>query len=408
MKTICFVVPTFPSISETFVVNQIIAAKKNGFKIKILVKWLGDISQSSQEQLILEHQLLRDVIVERSTFPKNKFKRYFKALLFIFLNFQFWNKLRSTEVKYKDKFIVLPYKIMFYKALKGIDVFHIQFAVAGLDLAVMKKVGVIKSEFITTFHGYDAHYSNDADLNKLQQCYFDLLNFSENITVNTPFLGKQVLRLGNVSNKLHVIPMGIDVNSFVNNKKRNILEKQIIKLLSIGRLIELKGFRYAIEAVNILVKQGYNLKYSIIGEGEEKKNLETLISNLNLENHVFLIDKKSQIEIRKILAVHDIFLMSSIIDSTGRGEAQGVVTAEAQASGLPVITFNCGGIPYTLKQDLTGFIVPEKNVSKYAEAIALLIKNPVMYDKMSKAAVQFATQNFSNEIMGQRFAKLYN
>lgn len=408
MKTICFVVPAFPKPTQTFVLQQVLAAKSLGYNVKILTKRIENIAGSTQEKLIFQNQILENVITEKYSIPKNKILRCTNAVLLIAKNFRIWKTLIKTEKNCKEKFLVLPFKISFYKGLKNIDVFHIQFAVAGVNLAKMKGVGLIKARFVTTFHGYDAHYSTLEQKNELKIRYKQLLNLSEYITVNTPYLAAQVEKLGNISNKLHIIPMGIAVDFFKNKPKVGALQTEKVKLISIGRLIEFKGFTYAIQAVKLLVNLGYNVEYTIIGEGVLKSSLETLISKLNLEKHVFLVGKKTQEEIKNNFNKHHIFLMSSVIDSTGRGETQGVVTAEAQAAGLPIVAFNCAGIPYTIANQVTGLLVPEKNINKYAEAIAALINNPDKYRKMSQAAVQYSKNNFSNSIMGQRFAELYN
>mgnify|MGYP000589667063 CR=1 FL=1 len=408
MKTVCFVVRSFPVVSQTFVVNQIIAAKKQGFKVKILTKNLNDNSNSSQEKLIIQHDLRADVLIENYAIPRSKITRFTLALWLIISNFNSWLILKKDLDNYKDRLLKLPFKIAFYKALKKIDVFHIQFAVAGLDLAKMKALGLLHGKLVTTFHGYDAHYSTEGELSNLKKRYAYLIAQSETITVNTPFLERQVVKLGAVVHKMHIIPMGIEVDYFKPVKKNTLPKNKQVELLSIGRLIEFKGFYYAIQAVKHLVNQGYNVKYTIVGEGQLQEELDNLIISLQLENHVVLAGKKSQTAIKKILHESHIFLMSSIIDRTGRGETQGVVTAEAQAAGLPVVAFNCGGIPYTIEQGVTGILVPEKQAFEYAEAITSIIDSPKKHEMMSQAAVAFVADNFTNVLMGKRFAELYD
>lgn len=99
--------------------------------------------------------------------------------------------------------------------------------------------------------------------------------------------------------------------------------------------------------------------------------------------------------------------MSSVTDATGRCETQGVVTAEAQAMGLPVVAFNSGGVPYTIHDGETGILVKEKDVDRYAQAILEMINDSEKYQAMSVRAREFAVANFSREYMTKQFMTLY-
>src|SRR5690606_13074021 len=184
--------------------------------------------------------------------------------------------------------------------------------------------------------GYDAHFETQDRLILLQQRYRLLLKYSQYLTINTNYLSKKVQLLGGEIGKIKIIPMGIDLEFFQSKSEKSISAKATIQLISIGRLVELKGFEYAVKSVKILVDKGFDVQYTIVGEGKDKDTLLQLISKLNLTESVFLVGAKSQTDIKILLEENHIFLMSSITDSTNRAEAQGVVVAEAQAMGLPV------------------------------------------------------------------------
>ena len=405
MKKICFVVPEFPSVSATFITNQIVSAKQQGFEVCVLTYKLGGFEQASQQELIEEYDILKDTIEIDYQIPKSKVKQVIVGLLYIFKYFKYWIKPSQTPIKHR--ILNWPFLIHFYKKFRYIDVFHIQFALGGVSIAEMKENGLLKGKLITTFHGHDAHFNNDKVLKHLQNRYKTLFSFSDYVTVNTQFLKSQVVSLGCDREKLRVIPMAIDVTFFKSKKPKKLSVKKIVKLISIGRLIEFKGFAYAIEAVKLLVDNNVNVHYTIIGEGKLLQPLQNQIKHLKLQDHVELVGKKSQIEIRELLEGHHIYLMSSVTNTKGRCETQGVVTAEAQAMGLPVVAFNSGGIPYTLIDGETGFLVPEKDVGAYAQAITNLIKFPDIYSQMSCQAREFSVENFSIELMIKRFKVLY-
>lgn len=405
MKTICFVLPNFPAVSETFVTNQIIGAKNQGYQVSVLTSRLIALEQSTQRELIENHALLKDTIVLDYNIPKSKFKRLVVGFFIIIKYFRYWSKPLPISVKYR--FLSLPFLIRFYHNFKHINVFHVQFAMGSIGIAEMKEIGLLQSKLITTFHGHDAHFKNEKELTFLKNTYKIVFKVSEYITVNTPYLETQVLALGSHKALLNVIPMAIDIAYFKPESLKELPVGWTVNLISIGRLIEFKGFDYAIQAIKRLVDKGLNVHYTIVGDGILFESLQDQIQTLQLTNYVTLVGKKSQDEIKTLLAMHHIYLMSSITNAKGRCETQGVVVAEAQAMGLPVVAFNSGGVPYTLCDGETGFLVAEKDVDAYTEAILNLMSDSKRYQTMSIQAREFVVKNFSKNLMSERFVSLY-
>lgn len=408
MKTICFVVSSFPRVSETFVVNHVIEAKLHGFKTLLLTKRLLPINASSQKELLDKHAVLKSVTQIDYGIPRSKSKRRFKAFILIIRYLKYW--FQFNNVSFRKRFSTLPFQLAFYNQFKEVSVFHVQFATAGIELAKMKAVGLLKGEVVTTFHGYDAHFNSEESLAILKKRYQLLLKHSKYVTVNTPYLAEQVDAIMPSSSmaKVVVIPMGINLKFFKPKYGKDIAGKTVVKLISVGRLIEFKGFAYAIKSIRKVVDMGFPVTYTIVGDGVLNDELQELIIRLKLVDHVFLVGAKNQNEIKGLFDTHDIFLMSSVADETQRRETQGVVTAEAQAMGLPVVAFNNGGIPYTIVPNKTGLLVPEKNVDAYAAAIVTLLEQPEMYIEMHLAARKFISANFCSTSLAKRFFELYN
>jgi len=408
MKTICFVVPTFPNTSETFVTNHVLRAKSHGYTTMVLTRQKLPLERSSQKELLIKHDILKTVQTYNFKIPKAKIPRAFKTVVFLVKYLKYW--LQFKELSFKQRYTILPFQLDFYKQFKEVSVFHIQFADAGLELAKMKAIGLISGDIITTFHGYDAHYKDDNQLKDLKSRYKLLLQNSKYITVNTPYLSTQVKSFlkAEYHTKLRVIPMGIDLSFFKTKQNKVIAANTTVHLISVGRLIPFKGAAYAIQSVKKVVDKGYNVQYTIVGEGEERAKLAQMIIDLKLEHHVFLVGAKNQKEIKTLFESHDLFLMSSVTDTANRAETQGVVTAEAQAMGLPVVAFHSGGVPYTILDGKTGFLVKEKDVTAYAESIITLLENPDVYKMMSVTAKAFVLQHFCSSALASQFFELYD
>ncbi len=405
MKTICFVVPNFPVASETFVTNQIIALKKKGYNVCVLAHNLKAIEQSTQKKLLEEYGILENVVEINYKLPKSNIVRLGLGIIPIIKYFKYW--LKTPHLSIKHRFTNLPYVLNFFSNFRHVDVFHIQFANGGKPIEVMSENGFLQAKIITTFHGHDAHYKNDKELKSLQQRYKNLFTVSNFVTVNTSYLVPKVMALGCDKNKIEVVPMGIDTEYFNTKISKQLPVDDVVKLISIGRLIKLKGFDLAIDAVKLLVAKGLNIKYTIVGTGQKYNHLQNKIKALQLEKQVELVGYKNQAEIKGLLKSNHIYLMSSITNAKGQAEAQGIVSAEAQAMGLPVIAFDSGGVPDTILNEQTGLLVAEKDIDVYAKAIFKLINDPQRYKMMSLKAQEYANNVYSIDVIANQFLALY-
>ena len=405
MKTICYISKSFPHKSETFIVNQIVAAIKRDYHVLILTNNFLSINSSSQEVLFSKYSLVDKVRKIDFNISKNKVLKLFQLLILHAKYFKY--VIKNVEMSARTRFIKLPFKIRFYEKFINVDTFHIQFGNAGFDIILMKKIGLIKSKFIITFHGYDAHWNGEVDFVRKTKLYKDVFKYCEIITCNSLYLKNKLVLLGCPIEKISIIPMGIDMDLFTPIYKEKKVVSESLNLVSVGRLIELKGHKYAIESIQKLVLNGYNIKYNIVGDGEQYNYLKKMIDELSLNGIVKLHGFKSQSEIREMLSNSDVFLMPSITDASGRGEAQGQVTAEAQAMGLPVVAFDSGGVSETIMNNESGILVTEKDINAFAEAIKSLLNNELLRIKMGETAQDFIKEKFNLKLNSELFFKLY-
>jgi colanic acid/amylovoran biosynthesis glycosyltransferase len=302
------------------------------------------------------------------------------------------------------------HKVIQYHGKLDFDIFHCHFGPNGLIAAWLKELGLLNGTIITTFHGYDANFNELYD----KKYYYSsssqnwsrlVFKHSYIITANTPYLMKQVIELGADPNRIELLPMGVDTSFFIPNENQH--KQENIQLLSVGRLVKWKCHELGIQVVKNLIKEGFSLKYFIIGDGIERQNLERLIEILHLKKNVKMLGARNQSEVKKWMQESDVFLMTSAYDDSGRRETQGVVTAEAQACGLPVVAFRSGGIPYTLEERKTGFLAEEKNVSEFTQHLRKLCTNETLRKKMGQNARKFVEDNFCQIKLAQKQISLY-
>lgn len=183
-----------------------------------------------------------------------------------------------------------------------------------------------------------------------------------------------------IQQKIVVIRNGID--SFPLRSKKEAREelskndtvlhtKQTDEQIWVGTISELhktKGLTYALQAIKEVTEILPNIVFVIMGEGEQREELERQIRTENLHQHVFLlghIDNASS-----YLSALDIFTLSSI------SEGLPYTLLEAGHAGLPVVTSRVGGIPEVITHNEIGYLVSAKESHAIATALRHLINSP--------------------------------
>ena len=170
---------------------------------------------------------------------------------------------------------------------------------------------------------------------------------------------------------------------------------------TISELHKNKGLEYLIRAVKILCQSAAaDLTLVIIGEGEERKNLEDLIKELKLENTVFLLGRRENAA--QYLKAFDIFTLTSVT------EAFPYTILEAGAAGLPVVASGVGGIPEIIKSMESGILVKPRSPSEIAKALEFFLANPAKMSQFGQTLQQRVVKEFSTTRMVKQTIDVYN
>lgn len=195
---------------------------------------------------------------------------------------------------------------------------------------------------------------------------------------------KSLLKLyPKLENKIQVIHNPIDQNDILekSNEKLNFNKKKL-NIVAIGRLTKIKGYDILLQAHNRLIKEGLNYTLMILGEGEERKNLEKYIKENNLENNTELLGFKENPY--PYLKEADIFVSSS------RYEGYPLVLCEAICLGKPIIATKCTGPKEILENEKYGLMAEVENVDDLAEKIKKLVSNEELRRKYSELSKERA------------------
>ncbi len=281
------------------------------------------------------------------------------------------------------------------------DIVHTHASKAGAlgrKAALDMKVPVV----IHTFHGHVFHsYFGKFKTELFKFIERKLADKSTGIIAISDLQKQELVNTHKVAkeSKVNVIPLGFDLGKFNINlvEKRKIirekynLEDDQIAIGIIGRLAPIKNHNLFLDIVD-LVKQQTNKKlvFFIVGDGELKDEISEKASKL----------RQQGADIRMTSWIKDITVFNAgldIICLTSNNEGTPVSIIEAQASQVPVISTNVGGVGNVMIDNETGFVVPKNNARIFADKLLVLIENEALRKDMGEKGWTFVKERFHFE-----------
>jgi glycosyltransferase involved in cell wall biosynthesis len=188
---------------------------------------------------------------------------------------------------------------------------------------------------------------------------------ADGVIVPSNYLANMVKNWGVPEGKIKVIYNGVDFKPLEIDREEARKKIGIAGniILSVGRLVPWKGFRMLIKIMPKLFEINQFFRLVIVGDGPEKKILESIVKNMHLENKGYLVGKKSKEELALLSAAADIFVLNTAYE----GFSHQIL--EAMAAGLPVITTAVGGNREIIRQGENGFMVKYNDEFNLIEAI---------------------------------------
>lgn len=408
-RKILVVVTVFPSITETFILNQITDLIDKGNDVTIFTY------NKSKDNII--HHLFTDYSLEKKTIThfKNQKNRWFICKE----GFKFFKKYRK-ELDYKKiLFLLNPVyiktnlkKLKIYYDLpilifkESFDIVHCHFGFNGKKVADAYEVGICSyPKAILSFHGSDLTPSK---VEIYKDAYRTIFKHFNAYTINSLYLQDILLQVNPKLKNYFLIPESIK-EQYLKPHLISKKDSSIFNIVFCGRLINWKGPDRAIKIVKKIIDSGYSaLRLHIIGDGEMREELILLTNHLGISTQVVFHGSLSQENVFKIMAASSVFLLPGIAEKeTKRSEAQGLVLQEAQFFKMPVITSNVGGIKYGMIPNETGFLIESENEEEFVEKLILLYNNHDLRITMGEKGHAFVLEEFESSTIGERLLSVY-
>jgi colanic acid/amylovoran biosynthesis glycosyltransferase len=400
---IAIFVKTFPVITQTFILNQITGLIQRGHDVTIIAMQhptsTGPINRENIGELVQQTMYL-------DTIPAGKIRRIGLVVSCLTKNKDsFKIFLRSCNfIKYGRKAAFLYFSTLAMKLsrVRPFDIIHCQFATIAPGVAELRDIGAIQGKLVTSFRGFDITERINGNI----KSYKYLFSTGDLFLPVCSYFKSILLENGCHPSKIEVLHSGIDVKGIPFRPKKSI-DKRDIRIISVGRLVEKKGFRYAIAAIAELLRDKIPVRYTIIGEGEHKAELERSVCDQKLDNYVSILDWKLHADVIDAIGRNDIMIVPSI--TTDEGDKEGIpnVLKEAMAAGVPVITTNHSGIPELVTNKETGLVVEEKDHKGIARSIRTLLYDPVLMKKIVMNARIRVEKDFEIDSLNERLVLLY-
>jgi colanic acid/amylovoran biosynthesis glycosyltransferase len=377
---VAYILKMYPRFSETFVLNELLELERQGITLRIFsLKEPNDGIVHRDVELVrgdVSYILWRQVLVVARAHAKvfrRSPARYVKALLFAL------RRHRFASVKYFLKAGVIADHVQ----REGIRHIHAHFAssAASVALDAHRLTGV---PYSFTAHAKDI-YRNGLDIDhlrmKLDQARFAVTVSDYNRRHLARLGGRDVVRIYN----------GLDLRRFVPN---GAAADEPPLVLAVGRLVEKKGLDVLIRACDLLRADGVRFRCLIVGKGELAHDLQTLISALDLEQHVELAGPLSREALLELFPRASVVAAPCVVGSDGNRDGLPTVLTEAMALKIPVVATPVTGIPELVEDGRTGLIVPERDPAALAAAIRRLIEDTETAQRLAEAGRERVERDF--------------
>lgn len=196
-----------------------------------------------------------------------------------------------------------------------------------------------------------------------------------------------------------ITPLAFDIDKAkALRKSLNIPENHIV-LGTVARFDPIKNHTMMIKAFVQVLKQQPECTLLIVGDGEERDNIEQCIKVLGIERNVILVGYEPKPA--EHIAIMDIFLLSSLSEGTS------MTLLEAMSIGKPCVVTDAGGNPEIISHNLNGKVTPNNNVEMFADGIQELLSDSSKLAKYSEAASEIFNEKFVAQSMSEKYEKLY-
>lgn len=406
---VALVVAQFPVLSEPFIVNQAVGLLERGHEVTIFALDLPPPATDKVHPVVERYRLLERAHHAPSVSPNYAIRAVQGLRLLVTAGrrdaraqLRTLNPLRYGLL---GASLHLVFRAQPFAGRDPFDIVHCQFGTQGTTAVALRRAGVIRScKIITTFRGHDI--SRHVRIHG-PGCYRELFRYGDYFLANCDYFRNRAIALGCDPARIATHRSGIDCTHFPLTQRRMPPDGPF-RVASVGRLVEKKGFEYALRAVARLASASdRQVTYQLIGDGPLRPELEALARKLGIGDLVEFTGAQPQHIVRDALVAAHTLVAPSVTARDGDEDAPINTLKEAMATGLPVVATCHGGIPELVESGVSGFLVPECDADAIAARLLELAGRPEIWPALGAAGRRRVEADYDMERLNDELVRIY-
>lgn len=376
---------TYPILTTTFIDKELLEARRLGLDIVLVAirragrgKYSPAVQRLSEEGVYLLPVSVSALIRAHLYFFVTRFRAYVGTLFYLLSQeHPSWRARAKTVLHFGEG--ILAAAILRDKSVEHL---HAHFAnnAATIAMVIHRITG---TPYSLTAHAVDIYVAPAYLAAKIGDAKF--------ATTCTKY-NKEYLERA-TGHRVELIYHGLDFDDVASAP--SVPPKPSVPLiLSVGRLIEKKGFPYLVQACARLRRDGYAFTCEIVGDGPDERSLRALVEELDLTDTVVLRGALPHADVLREYSRATMFVMPCIVAEDGNRDGIPNVILEAMAYSLPVISTDVSGIPEVVRDNCTGWLTKSRSVDGLSVAMARVLDHPQDAAEIGQKACQFVRQHF--------------
>jgi glycosyltransferase involved in cell wall biosynthesis len=401
-RRVMYLTRSWPRLSQTFIVNEVLALERLGVELEIFAMepsreevrqpQVGDVR--SPVTFLHGSERLRDHLLVALRHPG----RYLRAAVFARRNPDLASGYATATSTECFRYAVTVAARTLRLRRRGTEVAHLHAHFAHdpalIALLVRRLTGLTYS---VTAHARDLYQIPQRSLRVRAADATSVLTCCE---ANKHYLN---VELASGSGKVRVIHHGVDLHQFSPAPHR---PAQRVQIVSVGRLVEKKGFPDLLEAcASIAADRSFTL--TVYGDGPMRPELEQLRDDLGLREVVTFAGELDSTHIVAALRQADVFAITPFVTVDGDRDGVPNVVVEALASGLPVVATKVGGVGEAVTHRRNGLLAEPRDVAAIAANLKELIGDPDLRAELGAAARHTVEQSFDVDRAAHQLVQVF-
>lgn len=373
-KTIIILVKVFPKVSETFIYKEISMLHQKGYRLMIYALW-----KPEGEPLLNTVDSFTDIEVRYVAPLSGKVSEIIRPDI-----------AKYAEGKDNRRHLCCHAASQIIGDLGFSDPkeyhIHAQFLDLPAEIAyiIHQVMGV---DYSISCHARDIYTSSAEDIRRV-------VGDSLGLKTCTQYNARYLKEIVDEPSKIKTVYHGVDCDFFNNSH-----EEKPLRLLSVARFVEKKGYPYIFEALAKYREKDSSFMYTIIGHGKLEDECRKLIQSYRLEDKVVIIPYASKAIVKYYLKHCDIFINASIVACDGDRDGIPNSIAEAMSMEVPVIATDVSGISELVIHKETGYLAMPNCADSLLDGLDYFINNPEDRKRIAQNGRSYVLDHFQSKMM---------